>query len=300
MARTYVAPTTLDEALAALAAGARPVAGGTDLVVGSRQGKAPLPDDLLAIHRIDALRGISGTDGGGLQLGTLATHEEIVAHPAIRERFTAIADASAIVGSHATRAQGTIGGNVMNGSPAMDAGGPLLCFDGSVTLRSAGSERSVPISELWIGPGSTAANPDELLVAIDLPAPAPGTGSCYVRLEYRRQMEIAVVGATAVVTLDGGSVSNARIAITALAPTIRRVPGAEQALVGTDGGTDAVEAAARATAEASTPISDVRGSAEYRLAMAAVIGRRAIAGALARARGEDVPIPASPALHGAH
>jgi CO/xanthine dehydrogenase FAD-binding subunit len=300
MARTYVAPTTLDEALAALAAGARPVAGGTDLVVGSRQGKAPLPDDLLAIHRIDALRGISGTDGGGLRLGTLATHEEIVAHPAIRERFTAIADASAIVGSHATRAQGTIGGNVMNGSPAMDAGGPLLCFDGSVTLRSAGSERSVPISELWIGPGSTAANPDELLVAIDLPAPAPGTGSCYVRLEYRRQMEIAVVGATAVVTLDGGSVSNARIAITALAPTIRRVPGAEQALVGTDGGTDAVEAAARATAEASTPISDVRGSAEYRLAMAAVIGRRAIAGALARARGEDVPIPASPALHGAH
>ena len=300
MARTYVAPTTLDEALAALAAGARPVAGGTDLVVGSRQGKAPLPDDLLAIHRIDALRGISGTDGGGLRLGTLATHEEIVAHPAIRERFTAIADASAIVGSHATRAQGTIGGNVMNGSPAMDAGGPLLCFDGSVTLRSAGSERSVPISELWIGPGSTAANPDELLVAIDLPAPAPGTGSCYVRLEYRRQMEIAVVGATAVVTLDGGSVSNARVAITALAPTIRRVLGAEQALVGTDGGAEAVEGAARATAEASTPISDVRGSAEYRLAMAAVIGRRAIAGALARARGEDVPIPASPALHGAH
>jgi CO/xanthine dehydrogenase FAD-binding subunit len=300
MARTYVAPTTLDEALAALAAGARPVAGGTDLVVGSRQGKAPLPDDLLAIHRIDTLRGISGTDGGGLRLGTLATHEEIVAHPAIRGRFTALADASAIVGSHATRAQGTIGGNVMNGSPAMDAGGPLLCFDGSVTLRSAGSERSVPISELWTGPGSTAANPDELLVAVDLPAPAPGTGSCYVRLEYRRQMEIAVVGATAVITLDDGSVSNARIAITALSPTIRRVPGAEQALVGTDGGADAVEAAARATAEASAPISDVRGSAEYRLAMAAVIGRRAIAGALARARGEDVPIPASPALHGAH
>ena len=300
MRRTFVAPTTLDEALAALAAGARPVAGGTDLVVGSRQGKAPLPDDLLAIHRIDALRGISGSDGSGLRLGTLATHEEIVAHPAIRERFSALADASAIVGSHATRAQGTIGGNVMNGSPAMDAGGPLLCFDGTVTLRSVGGQRTVSIADLWTGPGSTTANPDELMVAVDLPAPAAGTGSCYVRLEYRRQMEIAVVGVTAVVTLQGGAVSDAHIAITALAPTIRRVPGAEQALIGSDGAADAIEAAARATAESSTPISDVRGSAEYRLAMAAVIARRAIAGALARARGEDVPIPASPALHGAH
>ncbi|HEY8019067.1 MAG TPA: FAD binding domain-containing protein [Actinomycetota bacterium] len=300
MTRTYVAPTSLDDALAAVAAGARPVAGGTDLVVGARQGKAPLPDHLLAIHQIDALRGIVETDGGGLRLGALATHEEIVAHPAIRERFTALADASAIVGSHATRAQGTIGGNVMNASPAMDAGGPLLCFDGTVTLRSARGERSIPIADLWSGPGTTAATADELLVSVDLPGPASGTGSCYVRLEYRRQMEIAVVGATAVVTLDDGTVSHARVAITALAPTIRRAPAAEQALIGSDGGAEAVEAAARATAEASTPISDVRGSAEYRLAMAEVIARRAVAGALARARGEDVPIPASPALHGAH
>ena len=300
MTRTYVAPTSLDDALAAIAAGARPVAGGTDLVVGARQGKAPLPDHLLAIHQIDALRGIVETDGGGLRLGALATHEEIVAHPVIRERFAALADASAIVGSHATRAQGTIGGNVMNASPAMDAGGPLLCFDGTVTLRSARGERSIPIADLWSGPGTTAASADELLVSVDLPGPASGTGSCYVRLEYRRQMEIAVVGATAVVTLDDGAVSDARVAITALAPTIRRVPAAEQALIGSDGGAEAVEAAARATAEASTPISDVRGSAEYRLAMAEVIARRAVAGALARARGEDVPIPASPALHGAH
>jgi carbon-monoxide dehydrogenase medium subunit len=112
-------------------------------------------------------------------------------------------------------------------------------------------------------------------------------------------MEIAIVGATAVVTVDGGAVSDARIAITALAPTIHRVAEAEQALVGSDGGDGAVRAAADAAAKASQPISDVRGSADYRRAMAAVITRRAITAALARARGEDVPIPASPALHGA-
>ena len=111
-------------------------------------------------------------------------------------------------------------------------------------------------------------------------------------------MEIAVVGATAVVTIVDGAISQARIAITALSPTIRRVPDAENALIGTDGGPGAAAAAAEMVSAASTPISDVRGSASYRSAMAAVIGRRAISAAVARARGEFVPIPASPALHG--
>jgi CO/xanthine dehydrogenase FAD-binding subunit len=298
VSRSFVAPGTVDEAVEFLAAGARPVAGGTDLVVGSRQGKAPLPDALLAIHRIDSLRDIEEMDGG-LRLGSLATHEMIVSTPAVRERFTALADASAIVGSHATRAHGTIGGNVMNASPAMDTGGPLLCFDGSVTLRSTRGERAVSIADLWSGPGKTVADVDELLIAVTLPAPAAGTGSCYVRLEYRRQMEIAVVGVTAVVTLANGIVADARVAITALAPTIHCIPEAEAALKGSDAGEEAVEAAARATADSSAPISDVRGSAAYRLAMAGVIARRAINGAIARARGEDVPIPASLSLYGA-
>jgi CO/xanthine dehydrogenase FAD-binding subunit len=292
MSTAFSTATTVDEALAALAGGARPVAGGTDLVVGARQGKAPLPESLVAIHRVAELHRVEDVDGG-LGLGPLATHAEVVAHRSVRERFTALADASAIVGSHATRAHGTIGGNLMNASPAMETGGPLLCLDATVSLRSATGTRAVAVEDLFAGPGSTVAASDELLVSIDFPSPAPGTGSAYVRLEYRRQMEIAVVGATAVVALEAGTVTGARVAITALAPTIRRVPEAEDALLGTTAEGDAVTAAARAAAVGSSPISDVRASERYRRAMAEVIARRAIGVALARARGEDVPVPAS-------
>ena len=127
MTRSFASASSLEDALTALGDGARPVAGGTDLVVGARQGKAPLPEAIIAIDRIAALEGIV-ENGGGLRLGALVTHDEIVASAVIHDRFTALADASAIVGSHATRAHGTIGGNVMNASPAMDTGGPLLCF----------------------------------------------------------------------------------------------------------------------------------------------------------------------------
>jgi CO/xanthine dehydrogenase FAD-binding subunit len=289
---SFATATTVAEALAALSQGARPVAGGTDLVVGARQGKAPLPEALVAIHRVSELHTLDETSDG-LHLGALVTHAEIAAHAAIRERFTALADASAIVGSHATRAQGTLGGNVMNASPAMETGGPLICLGATATLHSVEGTRTVRVEELFTGPGATAAKGDELLVSVDVPAPAPGTGSAYVRLEYRRQMEIAVVGATAVVHLEDGRVQDARVAITALAPTIRRVPDAEAALTGGEADGESVAAAAHEAAAASAPISDVRASDRYRRAMAEVIARRALEVAVARARGTSVPIPAS-------
>jgi len=285
--QTFTTATTVEDAVAAIAAGARPIAGGTDLVVGARSGKSTLPASIVAIHRLAELRGVESLDDGGLRLGALASHAEIALSEAVHRRFTALTDACAIVGSRATRAQGTIGGNLMNASPAMETGGPLVCFGASATLRSPSGTRWVAIEDLWAGPGKTTSHPDELLVAIDVPAPADGTGSAYLRLEYRRQMEIAVVGATAVVTVADGVVTDARVAMTALSPTIRRVPDAEAALVGSDGGTAAIEAAGAAVAAAATPISDVRGSAEYRRAMAAVIARRAIETALSRARQED-------------
>ena len=295
MTASLVVAASVDEALRELASGARAVAGGTDLVVGARQGKAPLPERLVAIHRLEELRAVNEA-GGTLRVGALATHAELAASTLVRTRLTALADAAAIVGSYATRAQGTLGGNLMNGSPAMETGGPLACFDASAVLRSAAGARSVPIAELFAGPGQTTAAPGELLEAVEVPLPPEATGSCYLRLEYRRQMEIAVVGATAVLTIDGGAVADARVAITALAPTIRRVPAAEAALLGTDARPTAAAAAADLAAEAAEPISDVRGSARYRHAMAAVVTRRAIELAAARARGEDVPVPANAAL----
>jgi CO/xanthine dehydrogenase FAD-binding subunit len=297
MTSSVVVADSLQQALTELAGGARPVAGGTDLVVGARQGKAPLPERLVAIHRLSGLGELTESDGA-LKAGALVTHHQLAEDPIVRERLTALADACAIVGSHATRAQGTLGGNLMNASPAMESGGPLLCFGATVTLRSPNGSRQLAVDELLSGPGQTTATADELLEQVTIPLPPAGSGSCYARLEYRRQMEIAVVGATAVVTLDGDRVTEAKVAITALAPTIRRVPEAEAALIGSDAGAEAVRAAAAAIEAAAKPISDVRASAGYRSAMAAVIGRRAIEAAVARARGTSVPIPASPALHG--
>jgi CO/xanthine dehydrogenase FAD-binding subunit len=296
---SYTAPTTVEDVVAVLTGGARIVAGGTDLVVGSRQGKWAMPEHLVAIHRVEAMRGIRPVMGGGLWLGALVTHGDLEADETIRRTYTALADAAAIVGSRATRHVGTVGGNLINASPAAETSGPFLCFGASVVLESSSGSRTVALDDFWTGPGRSVARPDELLVSVDLPAPARGTGSCYARLEYRRQMEIAVVGATAVVTVADGRVTAARVAITALAPTVRRVPEAEAELIGSDGGRAASEAAGRAAAEASRPIGDVRAPADYRRAMAAVITRRVVEAALTRARGGSIAIPASGVLHGA-
>jgi CO/xanthine dehydrogenase FAD-binding subunit len=298
MSSTMLIAPSLDEALSAIANGAKPVAGGTDLVVAARSGKAMLPERLVAIHRLDELVGITQATGG-VRLGALTSHAEVAANQLVRERYTALADASTIVGSEATRLHGTIGGNLMNASPAMEIGGPLLCFDSIVTLRSMTGSRTISLSELLAGPGQTSASPDELLTVVELREPPPSSGSCYVRLEYRREMEIAVAGATCRVSLENERIIEARVALTAVAPTVLRVPAAEAILVGTDGGRAAAAAAARKAAAAARPISDVRATARYRQATCAVLVRRVIEAAVSRARGKHVAIPASDALFGA-
>jgi CO/xanthine dehydrogenase FAD-binding subunit len=289
----YAAVQTLDEALAALAGGARPVAGGSDLVVAARQGKSPLPESVVGIHGVGELRTIS-VDGGALVLGALVNHAEIESNAEVHAGWTGLADGSALVGSPATRYVGTIGGNVMNSSPAMDTGAPLLVLGAEAELRTASGSRRVPLAELWTGPGRTSANADELLVAIHIPALPANSGSAYLRLEYRRAMEIAVVGAAACVTLNGdGDVEACRIALTAVAPTIVRSPAAEAAIVGKAVDAETLAAVAAAASGDASPISDVRAGEKYRRHTVGVMARRAVEAAVARARGEHVPVPAN-------
>ena len=306
----YAAPRTVAEAVALLAAlpDAAVVAGGTDLVVGVRQGKGAWPAALVAIHEIAELRGIAGAGGaagapsgpdarGGLRLGALATHADVAGDPRVRAAFTALADASAIVGSPATRGSGTVGGNLANASPAMELGAPLLVHAAEVELAGpGGSLRRLAVADFLLGPGRSAARPGELLVAVFLPAPPLRSGSAYVRLQYRRAMEIAVVGAAALVTLtEDGTVAEARIALTAVAPTCILAPAAAAALVGRLPTADALADAARAAATVAAPIGDVRASAAYRAAQLPVAVRRALAAAVARAQGDHAaaPVPLS-------
>jgi CO/xanthine dehydrogenase FAD-binding subunit len=285
---------TLDEALDAVAGGARPVAGGSDLVVGARQGKAPLPDELVAINRVHDLGGIDESGDGAVRIGALVTHADIEINPLLAGRYSALADGSALVGSPSTRNVGTLGGNVMNGSPAMDTGAPLVVLGAEVELRSPGAARRVPIESIWTGPGKTAARADELCVAVHLPAPVAGSGSAYVRLEYRRAMEIAVVGAAAhVVLADDGTVRECRIALAAVAPTIIRAPLAEQAITGSLPAAEALAAVAAGASEASRPLSDLRGGEAYRRHTVGVVARRAVEVAARRAAGEQIPVPAN-------
>jgi CO/xanthine dehydrogenase FAD-binding subunit len=297
--RSFTAASSLSDALASLAADpdARPVAGGTDLVVASRQGRRPLPSSLVAIDRIRELDG-QRVDEPGLTLGALTTHTWLASSPDVRSGWTALADASAIVGSPATRGTGTLGGNLVNASPAAETTAPLVVFAASVTLASSSGRREVAVAELATGPGRTVLTPGELLVSVSVPRPAAGSGSAYVRLEYRQAMEIAVVGAAVLVTVDGGRIADARIALTAVAPTIVRASAAEAALVGTSA--DAIDGPAlgELIAGAARPIGDVRASQDYRSAMVAVVARRALAAALIRADGGDVPVPASRWAHG--
>lgn len=286
---------TVDDVLAELAAGATPIAGGSDLVVSARQGRAALPDRLVAIGRVPALAAIDASDDQ-LRIGSGVTHARLMTDPDICARATALADAAALVGSPATRNVGTIGGNVMNGSPAMDTGAPLVVLGARAELLSLRGARTVPVGGLWEGPGSTTAAPDELCTALVLPAPAHRSGSAYVRLEYRRAMEIAVVGAAAAVELTADdAVADIRVALTAVAPTIIEVGGLG-GLVGGPADDALLDTVARTAAAEAQPISDLRASDDYRRHTVGVMARRAVAAATRRARGETIAVPVNRAL----
>ncbi|HET9477663.1 MAG TPA: xanthine dehydrogenase family protein subunit M [Dehalococcoidia bacterium] len=286
----YLAPESLDEAVRLLAEHGertRPIAGGTDIVVQMKENatRFPYPERLVSLNRIPELKGIEFTESAGLRIGAGVTMAEIAESPVVRERYTAIAEGAGVVGSWQTMNMATLGGNLCNAAPSADTAPALLAFGAQATIAGPAGKRSIDLADLFAGPGQTTLGAGEVLAEIVVPAPPPRTGSAYRRHTPRKQMDIAVVGVGTVVTLDGsGRTDSARIALGAVAPTPVRAPKAEAWLASQSAGDEAFARAAEIAAGECSPISDLRGSAEFRQHLVRVMVERIVRVAVQRAR----------------
>lgn len=286
----YHAPNTIDEAVALLhqlREGARPVAGGTDIVVQMKEGrtKFPYPQMIVSLDRITALRGISFSEADGLRVGAGTRMSEIAAHPVIRERYQALAEGAGVVGSYQTMNMASIGGNVCNAAPSADTAPPLLIYDAACVIVGPTGRRTMPLTDFFRGPGLTALQSGELLAELRLTTPRPGTNSAYERHTPRKQMDIAVVGVGVALTIASWKISHARVALGAVAPMPIRAPNAEAVLQGQTPSEDVFTRAAEAAASESSPIADVRGSADFRRHLVKVMTGRLLTRAVERAKG---------------
>ncbi len=286
----YRAPETIDEAVSLLkqaGGSARPLAGGTDLVVQmkERATRFPYPETIISLDRVSELRGLDFSDADGLRIGAGATMTDIATHPAVREQYAALAEGAGVVGSLQTMNMATIGGNVCNAAPSADTAPPLLVYEAEAVIVGPDGRRTLPIAEFFRGPGETALAPDELLAELRLPLPPSGTGAVYERNTPRKQMDIAVVGVAIALTLSGDTIERARVALGAVAPTPLRARGAEAALEGQPANEETFARAAEAAVQDSSPITDLRASAEYRRHLVKVMTTRLLAEAANRAKG---------------
>jgi CO/xanthine dehydrogenase FAD-binding subunit len=279
----YCRPSSTADALAALAAedgAARALVGGTDLLVGLRHHtiEPSLIVDLKAIA--DLPEPIAAGDAG-VRVGPTLTMGELAAHPVVRRWYPALVEAALTVGSVAIRNRASLLGNACNGSPAADTVPALLVHDASITIASRAGERTVPLDEFFLGPRRTLCGPDELVTRIDLPRPPDGFGSAFRRLTRRRGVDLATVSVAAGVDRDGRVV----LGLGAVGPRPLRTaldtpfdPADEPGLV----------RALDERLEIATPISDIRGSREYRHAMVRVLARRAVLAAADRRPSGDL------------
>lgn len=279
-------PSSLDECLAALRGdgAARVVAGGTDLLPQLKNGLLR-PARLVDLSGVPELRALERGPDGSLRLGSALTARalERAPEPTIAER--ALVDAAALIGSLQIRNLATVGGNLCNAAPSADLAPPLLALDATAVIAGPGGQRRVLLSEFFLGPRQTCLAPDEVLVGLVIPPRPAASGSAYLRHTPRRELDIAVAGAAAALTLVDGRCRGVRLALAAVAPTPLRVPEAEAALEGEAPVPPLLERAAELAAAAARPISDQRGSAEYRRHLVRVLTRRALEQALARAAG---------------
>ena len=276
----YHRPATRAEALALLAEpGARPLVGGTDLLVGLRHHTVE-PDVLVDLKGITDLPAPIEVGDDGVRIGATYPLGELVAHPVVREWYPALVEAALTVGSVAIRNRASLIANSCNASPAADTAPPLLVHGATVTIASQDGDRTVTLDEFFLGPRRTLCGPGELVIRLDLPKPAAGSGSAFRRLTRRRGVDLATVSVAAGVGADGVLV----LGMGAVGP---------RPLLTRTGPVDLADDAALDDAldrlvEPATPISDVRGSREYRLATLRVLAKRAVLAAADRRTPEEL------------
>ncbi|MBI5876357.1 MAG: FAD binding domain-containing protein [Chloroflexi bacterium] len=273
----YHQPASLAEALDLLAQyreQARIVNGGTDLLIEIER-KLRAPQAVIDISRIAGLDVIT-VDAGTVRLGAGVTHNQVVAHPFLRERAFALARACWDVGAPQIRNRGTVAGNLVTASPANDTITPLWALGASVVLRSARGTRTLALPEFYQGVRRTALEPDEMLVEVAFPLPDASARSTFHKLGLRRAQAISVINVAALLVLDGGTVRSARITLGAVAPTIVEAVEAGRYLAGRVLDDAAIAEASRLAMDAARPIDDVRGPAAYRRAMVGVHVARAL------------------------
>ena len=279
----FIAPRSLLEAQSVIANGGKAawLAGGTDLLVGIRLGLRD-PNRVIDLKHIPELMALEvGADQ--VLIGAAASAYDILHNSEIGSLCPGLADALDLIGSTQIQGRCSAGGNLCNASPAADSI-PALIANGAVCrILGSSGERLLPVEDFLVGPGKNALKSDELLVQLVLPKPMPATSDAYLRLTPRTEMDIAVAGTGVSITLDtAGICTAARVAIGAVAPTPLLVEAAGQTLVGSKLEDDAIDSAVTAVRAAASPISDKRGSAQYRTHVVGVLVKRAIQRAQAR------------------
>jgi carbon-monoxide dehydrogenase medium subunit len=292
----YEAPETLDAAVTLLRGEtglARPLAGGTDLLVQLRAGTVEpdlvvdlkrIPDLVVDLKRIPGMRQITA-ENGGFRIGAAVSGAELGEHPDLKRSWPGVVEATELIGSTQIQGRASLGGNLCNASPAADSVPAMIAAAATVTVAGPDGRRDVPVEEIVTGPGQTCLSRDEIVVAVNLPPRPAHSGDAYLRFIPRTEMDIAVVGVGVSLTLDvAGLCSHARVALGAVAATPILVPDAADALIGTAVGEDALTRMAERSSAACLPIDDKRGTKVYRIKVAGVMARRAAELALDRAR----------------
>jgi aerobic carbon-monoxide dehydrogenase medium subunit len=274
----YLRPASLEEACAALAGsdgGAKPLAGGTDLVVQMKEAGLR-PTLLVSLRDVPGLSFLELADDLTLTIGA-ATPLAVVEHsPEVRSHYPAIAEAASFIGSAQVRTRATIGGNLCNAAPSADTAPILLAYGARATVTDGRTERTMLLEEFFTGPGQTVLKPGELLKSVSVPPCATGFGKYYKT--FRSAMDCCTVGVAAWLDFDPGTavVRDARVALGAVAPTPIRSKACEETLVGETLDEALIERAAVAATGDALPISDVRASADYRMTLVSVLCKRAL------------------------